>query len=159
MTTSYNVAAIITCCLHTFLGSIASTAQLRVDARVLIGSTVKICPNDDYTLIFVCEATGIVCSWIFDPFIETNFPLAINNFKPGEVIRVNSATVYVTEKTTEESVFRYNSQLHISTKVLLDHESVSYQVVCDIDSEDTDEISITKLSKFVFSQTDLITGW
>ena len=138
-------------------GSVASTAQLRVDARVLIGSTVKICPNDDYTLIFVCEATGHICSWTFDPFIEAEFPLAINTYDSGDIIRVNSATVYITEKTPENTVLRYNSQLHISTKVLLDHESLSYQVVCDIDSEDTDVISITKLSKS--PQTEVFTGW
>ena len=138
-------------------GSVSSTVQLRVNSRVLIGSTVKICPNDDYTLIFVCEATGIICSWTFDPFIETNFPLAINTFVSGDVIPVNSVTVYVTEKTPENTIFRYISQLHISTKVLLDHESLSYQVVCDVDSEDTDVISITKLSKF--SQTEVTTGW
>ena len=137
-------------------GSVSSTVQLRVNSRVLIDSTVKICPNDDYTLIFVCKATGIICSWTFDPFIEANSPLAINTYDSGDVIPVNSATVYVTEKTHENTIFRYNSQLHISTKVLLDQESLSYQVVCDIDSE-TDVISITKPSKF--SQSELITGW
>ena len=110
---------------------------------------MKICPNDDYTLIFVCKATGIICSWTFDPFIEADSPLAINTYDSGDVIPLNSSTVYITEKITENRVIsRYNSQLHISTKVLLDHESLSYQVVCDIDSE-TDVISITKLSKFV----------
>ena len=138
-------------------GSVSSTVQLRVNPRVLIGSTVKICPNDDYTLIFVCEATGIICSWTFDPFIETDSPLAIITYESGDVIQVNSVTVYITEKTPENTIFiRYISQLHISTKVLLDHESLSYQVVCDIDSE-TDVISITKPSKF--SQSELITGW
>lgn len=137
-------------------GSVSSTVQLRVNPRVLIGSTVKICPNDDYTLIFVCEATGFICSWTFDPFIEADSPLAINTFVSGDVIPVNSVTVYVTEKTPENTIFRYISQLHISTKVLLDHESLSYQVVCDIDSE-TDVISITKLSKF--PQTEVFTGW
>lgn len=135
-----------------FVGSLASSSQLRANARILAGSNVKVCPNDDYTLIFVCNATGMNIEWWLSPFIPQSSPLSIENYEEGESASRDPVIVYITKKTTLRPLIdlTIESQLHISTKSILGELSSLFQVVCASDNI-RDEISITKLGMFCFS--------
>ena len=131
-----------------FVGSLASSSQLRANARILNGSNVTVCPSDDYTLIFVCNATGLDIEWWFSPFIPSGSPLSLELFNQGESVPRDPVIVYITKKTMlRPPVFMIESQLHISTKSILDEQS---SVVCSSDNIEA-EISIKKLGKFCFS--------
>lgn len=113
---------------------------------------MKVCPNDDYTLIFVCNATGMNIEWLFSPFIPNSSPLSIENYDQGESASGDRVIVYITKKTTLRPLIdlTIESQLHISTKSILGEQSSLFQVVCASDNI-RDEISITKLGMFCFS--------
>lgn len=111
---------------------------------------MTVCSKDDYTMIFVCEATGLICRWWFAPFIATDAPLSIGDSEPGNKISRGPVTVYITRKDPIPPTvnFMYESQLHVSTKSVLDQQPLSLEVVCQSD-RDLDVISITKLSMFI----------
>ena len=129
-----------------FIGSLASSSQLRANARILTGSNVTVCPNDDYTLIFVCNATGFDIEWWFSPFIPSSSPLSIEQFEQGEFVSRDPVIVYITKKTLLNQLI-IESQLHISTKSILGEQASLFQVVCESDNIE-DRISITKLGTF-----------
>ena len=141
--------------LH-FSGFFASTPELSANPRDVIGSVVEVCPNDNYTLIFVCKATGRSCRWWFDPFIPSNDPLTIRSQEQGDSELIDPVTVYVTKKIAQSSPqdFFYESQLHIPVRAIVDEQSRSFKVFCDIDRGDPGVISIIKLSKFVFTKSN-----
>ena len=112
---------------------------------------MTVCPTDDYTLIFVCNATGFSIKWWFSPFIPSSSPLYIENYKPGDSESSDPVTVYITKKTGLAPFdLTIESQLHISTNSILDEPSSLFQVVCASDDTD-DEIFITKFGMFCFS--------
>ena len=129
-----------------FVGSLASSSQLRANGRILTGANVKVCPSDDYTLIFVCNATGFNIEWWFSPFIPSSSPLSIEEFEQGESVSRDPVIVYITKKTALPDL-TIESQLHISTNSILGEQSSLFQVVCESDNVE-DGISITKLGTF-----------
>lgn len=116
---------------------------------------MKVCPKDDYTLIFVCNATGHDIDWWFTPFIPSSSALSIDLYEPGDSESRGPVNVYITNKimvALRPLDIMIESQLHISTKAILG-EQPPFLVVCESDDVQ-EEISITKLGKsFVFSNS------
>ena len=125
--------------------SYGSDAQLGVFASHVNGSEVKICPMDDYTLIFECQAVGDTCHWTLDPIIGTQSPIFLSSQPAGTVIMRNSVTVVLKDKTIEASDFIFESLLYVPAKVVIAQQSFPVVVVCK-GNDVQDAISITPLS-------------
>ena len=115
----------------------APAVRLTVYGHHTSDSSIKLCPDDDYTLVFHCSVTNSFSFlWSFPPFVTPSVLFSATN-NLGE-IDLSPVTLILTKQVLtgsgEENV--YESQLQVSTVALIaaidrrDGQPLSLEVTC-----------------------------
>ena len=108
---------------------------------------MKLCPNDDYVLVFQCEVTGVFSFlWLLPPFIDPSLRYDTSNTL-GQIDR-SPATVLLTKKVTEGNIdtYLYESELRVPTKEIRNAITEQQGSLLVVTCEATD--GVQKMSMF-----------